>query len=1097
MTSPLKYFSSLNLSRKLIAAFLSVALIPIIVIISIALFKASTALEQQAYSQLAAVGEIKKSAVTRYFESVKDNLYTIAISQKTANAAKAFIVSFDEIDGLDSKPQSLVNYYQQDFRNKFNAENPNESAPSSILEGLSPRAIELQTRYIADNPHPLGEKSALSSTGHGDAYDQAHQEFHNFFTEVANVYDFYDIFIIDNQSGYIVYSVFKELDFATSLNNGPYADSNIATVFNDAKDLFSQSDFAFVDYQQYLPSYNAPASFIAAPIIYDGVPQATLVFQLSIDALNNIMTEREGLGETGETYLVGPDKLMRSDSFLDSENHSVVNSFKYPTKGSVDTEAFKLAMSGQEGEKVITDYNGNPVLSAYRNIDILGNNWALLAEIDESEAFSAVTTLRNLLLGILAVAIAFIIAVAIFFARSLTQPVHNLMATMRRVEKEGNFSLRAPVSSKDEIGRCAVAFNSLLEALQTSISASNRVLNEMADGKFQDRIKVECKGELNTLKQATNNCANSLDMAIGEINQVISAMSQGQFDKQLQAPMSGDLAHLKDNINCSLNSLDNTMNAIVATMTNVAKGNFSDTIQVKASGKLDELKTSVNDSVKSMNGAVAEINMVMGAIRQGDFSKRVNLPLRGQLEALKDDINFSVANLAEIISDISNVMAAVNKGDFKHIVECNAEGELGQLKQDINASINNLDKAMSEISAVMMAISHGRFDHTIESPMTGQLDSLKQDINSSVLTLDQVIQELGCVMAAMSQGDFTKKIQSDLQGQLLQLKQDINGSTDTISDAINEVTQVLGAVSQGNLTQTINSDYQGVFLTLKNDVNSTISKLTEVIQGIQIAANQVSQSAGEIANSNTEISSRTEEQAANLEEASASTSNILDEIGQVAEESGVAVKLAESAESIAKEGGELSHDTVLAIDEVNTASKDINEIVSVIDGIAFQTNLLALNAAVEAARAGDNGRGFAVVANEVRELAGRSASSARQIKDIIANSNEKVEQGTELANSSGQKLEQIVGAVAQVNHSIVKINQSTMTQQQAIREVDTVVQRLSHLIQENSAITEETMAAAKQMADQAHNMRRSLEYFNLISESEYDQPTLLVHQDNR
>jgi methyl-accepting chemotaxis protein len=1096
MTSPLTSLRSLNLSKKLIAAFLTVALVPIVVIISIALHKASTALEQQAYSQLAAVGEIKKSAVRRHFENVKDNLYALTINPKTAEASQQFIDSFNQIDGLASKPRSLQRYYQQDFNNKFKAENPNQAMPDEIINGLNAQALELQARYISDNPNPLGEKIKLVSTGHQDGYDLAHQKFHPFFAEIADIYDLYDIFIVDNQSGNIVYSVYKELDYATSLTSGPYSNSNIAAVFNQAKDLFSQSEFAFVDYQQYVPSYNAPASFIAAPIIYDGAPQATLIFQLSIDALNKIMTEREGLGETGETYLVGPDGLMRSDSYLDPDNHSVINSFKYPSKGSVDTEAFILAMSGQEGEKVITDYNGQPVLSAYRQLNVLGHNWALLAEIDEKEAFAAVTTLRNLLLLILIVTIALIITVAVFFARSLTQPVHDLMATMRRVEKEGDFSLRAPVSSKDEIGRCAVAFNSLLEALQTSISASNRVLNQMADGKFHDRIKVECKGELNTLKQATNNCANSLDVAIGEINHVISAMSQGQFDKQLQASMSGDLAHLKDNINCSLNSLDSTMNAIVETMANVAKGNFTDTIQVEAQGKLNELKVSVNDSVKSINGAVAEINTVMGAIRQGDFSKRVNLPLQGQLEALKDDINFSVANLAEIISDISNVMAAVNKGDFKHIVECNAEGELGQLKQDINASINSLDKAMSEISAVMMAISHGRFDRTIDSPMTGQLNTLKQDINRSVLTLDQVIQELASVMAAMSEGDFTQKIESDLQGQLLQLKEDINGSTDTISDAINEVTQVLSAVAQGNLTHSINSDYQGVFLTLKHDVNSTIAKLTEVIQGIQIAANQVSQSAGEIANSNTEISSRTEEQAANLEEASASTSNMLDEIGQVADQSGVAVQLAESAEAIAKEGGTLSHDTVLAIDEVNTASKDINEIVSVIDGIAFQTNLLALNAAVEAARAGDNGRGFAVVANEVRELAGRSASSARQIKDIIANSNAKVEQGTELANSSGQKLEQIVGAVAQVNHSIVKINQSTMTQQQAIREVDTVVQRLTHLIQENSAITEETMAAAKQMADQAHNMRRSLEYFNL-GESEYAEPTLLVHHYNR
>ncbi|OHU91792.1 MULTISPECIES: methyl-accepting chemotaxis protein [Pseudoalteromonas] len=1094
MRNLIKHFTTLNLTKKLTIAFLLVALFPTAGIIAIALYHSSSALQEQSYAQLGAVSEVKKNAVLRYFDGVRDKLQMLAINPHTAKAAESFTYAIANLDAPTHIPQNLRSFYQTQFTDKFIEQNPEKMPPEGLLDTLSPEGIELQTRYIANNTYPLGEKSRLVSTGHLDNYDLAHREFHQYFNEVSNVFELYDLFIIDNHTGIIVYSVFKELDFATSLLNGPYAESNLAKVFSAAKALKGEQTYAFADYEQYLPSYNAPASFIAAPIDIAGTAGATLVFQLSVEALNSIMTEREGLGKSGETYLVGPDGLMRSDSYLDPLDHSVVNSFKHPEKGRIDTESYHLAIAGQEGQKLVTDYNGQSVLSAYTPINIMGVQWALLSEIDETEAFAAITQLTQVLAIMLLVCIVVIIVAAMWFAKTLTKPVHALVSTMRRVEHEGDFSLRAPVSTSDEIGESAQAFNSMLDALQVSLTATNRVMNKMADGCFSDRIKVECKGELDVLKQATNHCASTLESAIGEINNIIKSMSEGQFDGQIHATMSGDLAKLKDNVNYSLYSLDNTMNAIVHVMKNVEQGNFKEQINIEAGGKLEQLKNCVNNSVQSLSGAVDDVSKVMSAIRNGDLTKRISLPLQGQLETLKDDINFSVTNLAEVIEDICSVMASVSQGDFKHVVECEAHGQLGKLKKDINLSIESLDVAVSEISSVMTAISYGRFDRTIESSMKGQLHSLKTDINRSVNNLSQVIAELGSVMAAMCEGNFSLQIHSDLQGELLQLKEDVNGSTAVINDAISEVTQVLSALAKGDLTHTINGDYEGVFSTLKSDVNATIAKLTEVIESIQQTASNVSQSASEIADSNTEISARTEEQAANLEEASASTSQMLDALTQVSTQSGTAVKLAHHAEETAKEGGELSNETVDAIHEVDKASKSINEIVSVIDGLAFQTNLLALNAAVEAARAGENGKGFAVVANEVRELAGRSAASAKQIKEIIANSNEKVGQGIEMANSSGLKLEQIVSAVLEVSETIVKINHSTTSQQHAIKEVDQVVQRLTDLIQENSAITEETMAAAKQMAEQSHEMRRLLEYFNLAKDT--PQATLLVHQYN-
>ncbi|RJE71287.1 chemotaxis protein [Pseudoalteromonas sp. MSK9-3] len=1079
MASISAIYHSLDLTKKLVVAFLLVALAPIAIVISMALYHASTALQEQAYSQLGAVGEIKKSAVERHFKAVKNKMSALAHNPYAQTAAKEFMYAYSSLDGSTFTPDGLVSFYDNEFTKKFTDENPGVMPPDDLLNSVNAEGISLQHRYISDNPFPLGEKSQLLATNHDDEYDATHQRHHEYFLKIAEINHFYDIFIVDNETGNIVYSVYKELDFATSLLTGPYADSNLAKVFQQARLLTSPEQYAFVDYQQYLPSYNAPASFIAAPLVNSEQAKATLIFQLSIDALNQIMTEREGLGDSGETYLVGSDGLMRSDSYLDPQNHSVINSFKYPDKGAINTEAFQRAIQGEQGQKLIMDYNGQPVLSAFMPVTVMGAEWALIAEIDKQEAFYAVTRLRNLLAIVLLFTITAIVVSAFLFARTLTRPAHSLVNTMRRVEQEGDFSIRAPVASQDEIGQSAQAFNSLLNALQQSISETNVVMNEMASGRFSKRIKAQCKGELETLKQATNHCADSLDIAIGEINQVVKAMSVGQFSHQLNAPMSGDLDKLKSNINQSLQSLNDTMNAIVGVMENVEHGDFKGQVSIAAQGKLGQLKDSVNNSVFSVSGAIDEISTVMRAIKQGDFSQRVSIPLEGQLNELKENINFSVDNLALIIKDISTVMAAMSKGNFKQSVECPAQGQLGVLKEDINTSIRDLDKAVSEISSVMMAISHGRFDRTITSVMPGQLNTLKIDINNSVENLNQVIEELSSVMAALCQGNFSLKIELSLQGQLQQLKEDVNGSIAIISGAISEVTHVLSAVSQGKLTDAISGDYEGVFLVLKQDVNKTIRKLTEVIEGIQLSANHVSQSAGEIAASNTEISARTEEQAANLEEASASTGHILSEITAVAKQSSNAVELSDNAQDIAQEGGTLSKDTVVAIEEVNNASKDINEIVSVIDALAFQTNLLALNAAVEAARAGEHGRGFAVVANEVRELAGRSAASAKQIKNIIANSNEKVEQSTEMANSSGHKLEQIVDAVSKVNGTIVKINQSTMTQQQAITEVDLVVQRLTDLIQENSAITEETMAAAKQMADQANEMRRLLGYFAL------------------
>jgi len=286
----------------------------------------------------------------------------------------------------------LRTYYEGPYATEYKAQNDGR-APGidKLFTTLSSDAVALQYQYILQNAHPLGEKHLQDRGNDQSAYSAYHARIHPIIRTFLEEFGYYDIFLVDSDTGDVVYSVFKELDYATSLKTGPYANTNLAKVFEMANRADNKNDVFLIDYDNYTPSYEAPASFIASPIFDGNRKIGVAVFQMPIDRLNAIMAERSGLGETGETFLVGPDRLMRSDSYLDPENHSVVSSFRHPEKGKVETVAANEALDGKSGSKIVIDYNGNPVLSAYTPVDILGNQWALLAEIDVAEALSPKT----------------------------------------------------------------------------------------------------------------------------------------------------------------------------------------------------------------------------------------------------------------------------------------------------------------------------------------------------------------------------------------------------------------------------------------------------------------------------------------------------------------------------------------------------------------------------------------------------------------------------------------------------------------------------------------------------------------------------------
>ena len=231
-----------------------------------------------------------------------------------------------------------------------------------------------------------------------------------------------------------------------------------------------------MDFKPYLPSYEAPVGFLASPI-YDGSEKiGVAVFQFPIDTLNIIMGERNGMGQTGETYLVGPDHLIRSDSYLDPENHSVVGSFKNPDKGSVETEAAKAALNGQTGAKIIDDRTGNPALSAYTPISFNTLRWALLAEIDEAEAFAPVEKLRVLITAAVLIAMVLIVSIALWFTRSITGA---LQAGVRFAEamSNGDLTQELDLDQKDEFG--VLASDVKIEGIQGSTKNTVAEINQI------------------------------------------------------------------------------------------------------------------------------------------------------------------------------------------------------------------------------------------------------------------------------------------------------------------------------------------------------------------------------------------------------------------------------------------------------------------------------------------------------------------------------------------------------------------------------------------------------------------------------------------
>lgn len=536
---------------------------------------------------------------------------------------------------------------------------------------------------------------------------EVYRQYDPFFNLYVKNKRYHDLVLLCRAHGHVMYTQAKHKDLGENLTHGKYKDTGLAKMW---RKLVERNDVVIVDMSPYEPSGNEPILFVGAPVIFEGKPLAYVGVKISSEQIRAIIGDRVGLGKTGETYMVGTDYHMRSDSFLDPENHSLRNSFAKGQNGMVKTEAVQLALQGKSGVMITDNYLGTTVASAYDTFQYRDLKWAIIAEKSLKEVTADADQMARQILMVTIVLLAvFVVLFALAIRTVVTRPLLSLETGFEKlIESSEGTDIRLDASRSDEIGSIAKQFNRYMDKIQEGVNKDaafieevKKVTAQVQKGEFDVQLKAEASAQsLNELAELLNEMVKAIRHTFKQMNQVFVCLSKGDFHASIDEDLQGEYKTAKEAINYLGESLRDMLQSLNQAVNAGMEGDLSMRLDVERfEGNTKDIAAGLNRVLENFESVYQMVYDVMSQMESGYLEVHMDNALPGEYGKLAESVNVMTEKLRGVIKMVDKNTTFISNG----LNEVNATSI--SLAQGAATQASNLEETTASVKEIASSIS--------------------------------------------------------------------------------------------------------------------------------------------------------------------------------------------------------------------------------------------------------------------------------------------------------------------------------------------------------------------------------------------------------